>query len=57
MRLAHFGRDEQSAGPEHEQSQRMYANGIVEELEFDYNDFAIKDVLESLEALPRPDCQ
>ncbi len=57
MRLAYFGQDEQAAEPEHEQSQRMYANGIVDELEFDYSDFAIKGVLESLEALPPPDCQ
>ncbi len=57
MRIAYFGQDEQSAEPDHEQSQRMYANGVVDELEFDYSDFAIKGVLESLEALPLPDCQ
>ncbi len=56
MRLAFFGSDEQEAEPEHEQGQRIYANGVVDELEFDYSDFALKGSLERLEALPPPDC-
>jgi hypothetical protein len=51
MRLAYFGSSEQQAEPEHEQGQRVYANGVVDELEFDYNDFAIKGALERLERL------
>lgn len=56
MRLAYFQADQQAAEPDHEQVQRIYANGVVDELEFDYRDFALKASLERLEALPPPDC-
>jgi hypothetical protein len=56
MRLAYFGGDNQAAEPEHEQAQRMYASGIVDELSFEYGGFVLKASLEKLEALPPPDC-
>lgn len=56
MRLAYFVAAGQQAEPDHEQGQRMYANGVVDELEFDYSDFALKGTLEELEILPSPDC-
>ncbi len=56
VRLAYFDVDQQTAEPDHEQTLRMYANGVVDELEFDYSDFALKASLERLEALPSPDC-
>ena len=56
MRLAYFDAEGQGAEPEHEQSQRIYANGVVDELRFEYPDFALNASLERLEELPRPDC-
>ncbi len=56
MRLAYFNSDEQQAEPDHEQMQRVYANGVVDELQFEYPDFALNASLERLEALPQPDC-
>ena len=56
MRLAYFDVDQQTAEPDHEQALRIYENGVVDELEFDYSDFALKASLERLEALPPPDC-
>lgn len=56
MRMAYFDVDQQATEPDHEQAQRIYANGVVDELEFDYRDFALKASLERLEALPSPDC-
>lgn len=56
MRFAYFDVGQQAAEPDHEQSLRIYANGVVDELEFDYSDFALEASLERLEALPSPDC-
>lgn len=56
MRLAYFNSDEQQSEPDHEQMQRVYANGVVDELQFEYPDFALNASLERLEALPPPDC-
>ncbi len=56
MRLAYFGGDNQASEPEHEQAQRIYASGIVDELSFEYAGFVLKASLEQLEALPPPDC-
>ena len=56
VRLAFFAPNDQRAEPDYEQAQRLYANGIVDELEFDYADFALSGELETLEALPRADC-
>jgi len=56
MRLAYFGEDGQDSEPDHEQAQRIYASGIVDELSFEYDGFVLEASLESLEALPPPDC-
>ncbi len=56
MRLAYFNVDQEAAEPDHEQALRIYANGVVDELEFDYSDFALEASLERLEPLPSPDC-
>lgn len=53
--LAFFGLDPTETVPEHEQSLRLYANGVVDELMLDYGEFALAGSLRSLEALPS-DC-
>lgn len=56
VQLSFFGTDEAASEPEHEQTQRMYANGVVDELVMAYEDLSLRASLERLEALPRPDC-
>jgi hypothetical protein len=56
MQLAYFDPEEQSPEPDHVQAVRIYANGVVDRLQFDYADFVLEASLEQLEALPRPDC-
>lgn len=57
MRLTYFETGRQDGEPDHEMGQRVYANGVVDELEFDYEDFSLRASLQSLEALARPDCK
>jgi len=54
VRMAFFKASESS--PEYETSMRMLDNGIGTEFVFDYDEFAIKAVLDRLEALPKPRC-
>ena len=56
MRLAYFGGDRQASEPDHEQTQRLYASGIVDDLTFEYDDFVLEASLERLEALSPPVC-
>ena len=56
VQLSFFGTDEAKIEPEHEQVQRMYANGVVDELVMVYDDITLRASLERLEALPKPDC-
>lgn len=56
MEMAHFELDNRSGEPAHEQSLRLYQNGIVDELLLDYGDFALDARLAEVEALPAPDC-
>ncbi len=56
LRLAYFGMDETVSEPEHEQTLRLYANGIVDEMLLDYGDFVLRADLSLLEALPPLDC-
>jgi len=56
LNLAYFGMDETVAEPEHEQTLRLFANGVVGELVLDYGDFALRAELASLEALPSAGC-
>lgn len=57
VHLAYYPEDGQASEPNYQQGQRLYANGIVDELEFDYSDFALSAKLKSLEALPDADCK
>ena len=56
MNMAHFALDNLSGEPAHEQTLRLYQNGIVDELLLDYGDFALDAKLAKIEALPPPDC-
>jgi len=56
LNMAHFALDRRDGEPTHEQSLRLYENGVVDELFLDYGDFALDARLAKLEALPRPDC-
>lgn len=57
LRLAYFGSDETVAEPEHEQTLRLFENGVVDELILDYGDFALRGRLEQLEPVPELDCK
>jgi len=56
VRMAFFAKGAEGATPEHEQSLRIHANGIVEDLLLDYGDFSVEGRLTRLERLPRPPC-
>lgn len=56
LNMAFFGMDQAAAEPEQEQELRIFANGITDELTFDYGDFALDATLSELTALPEPDC-
>ncbi len=57
LEMAFF--EDQATGPEpeHQQVLRLYANGVVDELRFDYGDFVLAGGLERLEMLARPKCE
>ena len=57
VQLAYYPENDQASEPNYQQGQRLYANGVVDELEFDYSDFTLSAKLQSLEALPAADCQ
>ena len=54
--LAFFSMDESTTLPEQEQAFRLFENGIVDEITFDYGEFTVEANLEELEALPAGDC-
>ncbi len=54
--LAFYAAEGQAAEPEHEQSLRLHANGVVEDLVLDYGDFTVSATLKKIEKLPQPDC-
>ena len=56
VQLAFFGMDETEALPEQEQGMRLYANGIADQMTFDYGDFSVSARLKELEALPPSGC-
>lgn len=56
MDLAFFSMDKSNSEPEHEQTLRLFANGVVDELLLDYGDFVLKATLKQLEKLPVPNC-
>jgi hypothetical protein len=56
MRLAFFELEDAASEPTSEQAFRLYANGIIDDLTIDHGDFVIGATLETLEAVPAPDC-
>jgi hypothetical protein len=54
--LAFFAATGQAAEPAHEQSLRLHANGVVEDLVLDYGDFTVSASLQKIEKLPPPKC-
>lgn len=56
VQMAFFPPDDSNPEPEHEQVLRLYANGVVDELRFDYGDFVLAGNLEKLDMLAAPDC-
>ena len=56
IQLAFFGMDEAESLPEQEQGLRLYANGVADQLTFDYGDFSVSATLLELEALPSSGC-
>ena len=56
LEMAFFPPDDSNPEPEHEQVLRLYANGVVDELRFDYGDFVLNGSLTKLEMLTAPDC-
>lgn len=57
VHLAYFSTDETVSEPQHEQRLRLFANGIVDEMQLDYKDFVLKADLTVLEALPEVACK
>jgi len=55
-RLAWFGPDSAGSEPDFEMSIDILANGIARGIIVDYDDFSVRMSLESVEALPAPDC-
>ena len=56
MQLAFFDVKNQTGAPEQEQGLRIFANGVVDELELDYGDFVVKARLRELKPFEAPDC-
>lgn len=54
--LAYYGPEPDRLAPEQEQNLRLFANGVVDEMQLDYGDFALEADLAELTPLPRPDC-
>ncbi|GIK99298.1 MAG: hypothetical protein BroJett029_35070 [Alphaproteobacteria bacterium] len=54
--LAFFAATGQGAEPEHEQSLRLHANGVTEDLVLDYGDFTVSATLQKIEKLPPAKC-
>ena len=50
--LAFFNLDEGESLPEQEQAFRLFANGVADQITFDYGDFAVISRLEELVELP-----
>ena len=54
MRIAFFGKDNNAGAntPEYEVGLRYYANGVADDMNMDFGDFAMNAVMQKLEALP-----
>ncbi len=56
VRMAFFSDGSQSSEPTYEMSVNMHANGVASGMVLDYGDITVKVDLQSIEALPQPDC-
>lgn len=56
VNLAFFGAGAESVEPDQEQGLRLFANGVVDEMQLDYGDFVLDADLTGLTRLPDPDC-
>lgn len=56
LQLAFFDIKNQTGSPEQEQALRIFANGVVDELELDYGDFVVKAQLRELKPFDAPNC-
>lgn len=54
--LAFFPNHGKELEPEHEQTLRLYRNGVAEDLVLQYGDFSVRTTLKTLDTLPPPDC-
>jgi hypothetical protein len=54
LHLAFFATGAESAEPEHEQTLRLYHNGVVEDLVLDFGDFEVSATLKDLKKLATP---
>jgi hypothetical protein len=55
--FAFFPSDHAIETPDYEESVRLLDDGIMQDMVFDYGDYAIGAKLEQIEALPRPHCR
>jgi hypothetical protein len=58
VRLAFFppGSDSGAETPDYELGMRLLSNGVSQDMELDYGDYAIKARLDEIEPLPKPAC-
>jgi len=56
IRLAFFPAASVNGLPDYEETIRLFDNGVVGEMLFDYGDYVIRAKLDDIEALPRPAC-
>lgn len=56
VRMAFFPSEGDSSQPEYEMTLTLLDNGVVSELKIEYEDFTLKGLLESIEAVAAPRC-
>lgn len=56
IRLAYFPSEKRSDLPDYEIDYRLYENGVVDDIVFDYGDYAIRASMQRLELKPRDRC-
>lgn len=56
IRLAYFTSDKRQDTPDYEIGYRLYESGVVDDIVFDYGDYAIRATMQQLEIKPRDPC-
>jgi hypothetical protein len=56
VRLAFFPSDQNAEKPDYELGMLLLDNGVSRDMVIDYGDYTIKAKLDSIEALPKPNC-